>query len=299
MIGGPTASGKSGLALQLAQHFHAEIFSADSRQIYKEISVGTAKPTVSELASVTHHFINHVSVSEPYSVGKYIVEIRKKLAGYFEKSEVAIVVGGTGLYLRALLEGIDDLPPSDRNIIRELEAGFEKNGIQFLQDMLQNLDPDYYKIVDKYNPRRLIRALSVSISQNKPYSSLLGKNKKQLTPPAHVIGIILNPPRPLLYERINDRVDEMICKGLEEEVKSMVPFRHHDALKTVGYNEFFEFFDGKITREEAIALIKQNSRRYAKRQVTWFKKYGAGQFFEEINSEKIMEYILQKMNYTK
>jgi tRNA dimethylallyltransferase len=290
-IAGPTASGKSGLALQLAHLLQADIFSADSRQIYKEISIGTAKPTKEELMSVTHHFIDFLDIEKPYTAGQFAADLTVSLENYFQNHQIAILVGGTGLYFKAFLQGFDELPDVDPKINDRLKQQYQESGIEYLQNLLQHSDPEYYFQADIQNPHRLIRALGVTLTSGKPFSSFLKQNPKKNTQNFDVIGIILDPPREILYEAINQRVDNMINAGLENEAKKMYPFKELQALQTVGYKEFFDYFDGKLTKDETINLIKQNSRRYAKRQVTWFKKYGVGTRFDSLNHEAIIKHI--------
>lgn len=294
VIGGPTASGKTRVALNIADYFKAHIFSADSRQIYKEMTIGTAKPDPYILDSIPHHFINHISISAYYSAGMFEKELKAALENYFTTSDVAIVAGGTGLYLKALTEGFDEVPQADPAIMEELQHVFESEGIQRLQEMLKELDPEYYQKSDINNPHRLLRALHVTLSAGKPYSSFLGKKKKSQLP-FTIISVYLNPPRETLYQAINARVDLMMAAGLEKEVTDLMAYEHHQALQTVGYAELFRYFKGEITREKAVDLIKQNSRRYAKRQITWFKKFGQGQSFTEPNNEAVLAYILEQM----
>jgi tRNA dimethylallyltransferase len=290
-IAGPTASGKTGLALQLGHVFQADIFSADSRQIYKEISIGTAKPAKEELLSVTHHFIDILDIDKPYTAGQFAADLAVSLETYFQNHQIAILVGGTGLYFKAFLQGFDELPDVDPKINDLLKQQYQESGIEHLQNLLQNSDPEYYLQADIQNPHRLIRALGVTLTSGQPFSSFLKQNPKKNTQNFDVIGIILDPPREILYDAINQRVDNMIDAGLEDEAKKMYPFRELQALQTVGYKEFFDYFDGKLTKDEAISLIKQNSRRYAKRQVTWFKKYGIGKRFDTVDYDTITNYI--------
>ena len=258
------------------------------------MTIGTAKPDPYILDSIPHHFINHISISAYYSAGMFEKELKAALENYFTTSDVAIVAGGTGLYLKALTEGFDEVPQADPAIMEELQHVFESEGIQRLQEMLKELDPEYYQKSDINNPHRLLRALHVTLSAGKPYSSFLGKKKKSQLP-FTIISVYLNPPRETLYQAINARVDLMMAAGLEKEVTDLMAYEHHQALQTVGYAELFRYFKGEITREKAVDLIKQNSRRYAKRQITWFKKFGQGQSFTEPNNEAVLAYILEQM----
>jgi tRNA dimethylallyltransferase len=291
VVAGPTASGKTFLSLALARKYNAEIFSADSRQLYKELNIGTAKPSDKELADIPHHFINHVSIQDNYTAGIFQRELTIKLNHYFKDKNIAIVAGGTGLYIKSFLEGLDDLPPVNAETVEYLNTQYAEKGIPFLRELLKKHDPVYYETVDTSNPRRMIRALSVCLSQNLPYSSFLGAHKNNPSGKFETIGIILSPPRDILYANINKRVDEMIEKGLEAEVRSLLEWKNKTALNTVGYSEFFDYFDHLHTLEKTIELIKQNSRRYAKRQTTWFKKFGTGSTFTQWDDKTIFEYI--------
>jgi tRNA dimethylallyltransferase len=270
IIGGPTASGKTDCAIQLAQHFGTEILSADSRQFYKEMSIGTAKPQLSDLAKAKHHFIGNLSIHDAYSVGDFERDALAVLDTIFETHDTAIMVGGTGLYIRAVCEGLDVFPEVPLPIRDEFEAIFENEGIEPLQKLLQEVDYEYFIKADIHNPMRLIRALSVWKVSGKPFSSFRLGNKveRNFTP----IYIALDLPREVLYDRINRRVDLMMAEGLLEEAKSLYPFKHLNALQTVGYSELFAHFDGEMTLEEAVDKIKQHTRNYAKRQMTWFRK---------------------------
>lgn len=289
IISGPTASGKTALAVSLAQRFQSDIFSADSRQIYTEMSIGTAKPEQDILAQVRHHFISNVSIHQVYTVGKYVEEMKILLASYFETHDVAIIVGGTGLYLNALIRGLDNLPASNPVIVEEIISKSAQFGLPYLASWLLKLDPEYHARVDLNNPHRIIRALAVSIAENKPYSSFLGKNKTPL--PYTVQGLVLIPEREVLYTRIEDRVDLMVELGLEEEARTLFQYKSLNALQTVGYQEFFRYFEGEISRDQAIAEIKKNSRRYAKRQITWLKKYGIGKIFTQWDLQEIIQHL--------
>lgn len=267
---GPTAIGKTKLAIKLAKHFNTEILSADSRQFYKELPIGTAAPTPEELAEAPHHFIHNRSISEDYNVGAYERDALKKLEDLFKTHDIVIAVGGSGLYIDALNEGLHSFPEIDQKVKEDLAAQFETHGITYLQETLKDLDPNYYNKVDLNNHTRLLRALEVCKSSGKPYSSFLEQEK----PPRFFksIYIGLEADRAVLYNRINLRVDYMMADGLLEEVKSVVDFRNHNALQTVGYKELFQYLDKELSLEEAIQEIKKNSRRYAKRQISWFRR---------------------------
>jgi tRNA dimethylallyltransferase len=269
-IVGPTAIGKTKLAIVLAQHFKTEIISADSRQFFKEMSIGTAVPSTDELSQVTHHFIQHKSITEPYSVGDFERDAIKKLSQLFKTKKVVIMVGGSGLYVDAITYGLNTFPHIDPKIREELNSDLKEHGLPFLQEKLQRVDPAYYEKVDIHNPQRIIRALEVSIGSGKPYSSFLYKPKSKKN--FKVLTVGLKADRSLIYDRINKRVDVMLAKELLAEAKQVYPFRNYNALQTVGYKELFNYFDGDWTLEFAISEIKKNTRRFAKRQLTWFLK---------------------------
>lgn len=271
VIAGPTASGKTKRAIELAEQFHCDIFSADSRQIYKELNIGVAKPTPDELIKVKHHFINHISIHEEYNAGRYELEVDNALNEYFQNHDKAILVGGTGLYITAVLEGLDDFPAVDKDIKLGLETDWLNGKQELILEELKLKDFETYQSIDKENSRRVIRALSVIRSSGKKFSAFKSSEKKQ-----HEFKVTKNymdMPREELYERINQRVDEMMEEGLLEEVKNLLPFQHIQALQTVGYSELFNYFNGIYSLDEAVDKIKQHSRNYAKRQMTWFNKY--------------------------
>ncbi len=270
VIGGPTAVGKSALAMQLAQELHTEILSADSRQLFRQLDIGTAKPSPDELAAVRHHFVDHCDLTETFTVYQYEKEALALLEQLYRHRNVAVVCGGTGLYIKALLQGLDEIPSVPIAVRDQLERQLGEKGLAPLQARLRALDPDYYMQVDPHNPRRLLRALSVIEHTGRPFSSFLRQQPKPR--PFVAIPILLEMDRTMLYERIERRVDEMLARGLEAEVKSLIPHRHTQALQTVGYQEWMPYFDGEIDLPEVIRLIKRNSRRYAKRQMTWFRK---------------------------
>jgi tRNA dimethylallyltransferase len=270
VIAGPTASGKTAAAIQLAQHFNTVIVSADSRQFFREMSIGTAKPTEEELSAAPHYFINSHSITEPFSVGDFERQCMELLGDLFTKHDVVILVGGSGLYIKAVTEGFDELPIADPGIRDRLNSELATNGIAPLQERLKQVDPKYYTEADTNNPQRIIRALEVYEATGNPISSYRKStiNKR----PFHIIKFGLDMPREKLYDRINQRVDMMVKDGLVEEVAALAPYRNYNALNTVGYSELFNYFDGKIDVDTAIATIKQNTRRFAKRQLTWFRK---------------------------
>lgn len=269
-IVGPTAIGKTKLAIALAQHYKTEIISADSRQFFKEMNIGTAVPSTEELAAAPHHFIQHKSILESYSVGDFEREAIDKLDELFTNNAVVILVGGSGLYVDAITKGLDHFPEVDGSIRLKLNQELTENGISILQEQLKGLDPEYFEIVDIHNPHRLVRALEICIGSGKPYSSFLNKGKNKR--PFKTITIGIEADREMIYDRINLRVDLMIKAGLLDEVKSLIDHKALNALQTVGYKELFNYFDGLWELDFAISEIKKNSRRFAKRQLTWFRK---------------------------
>ncbi|MDP4913881.1 MAG: tRNA (adenosine(37)-N6)-dimethylallyltransferase MiaA [Saprospiraceae bacterium] len=267
-IGGPTASGKTALAIQLAEKYHTEILSVDSRQFYREMNIGTAKPTQEEQDRVPHHFINHVSIHDPYDIGLFEKESMTLLEDRFKHHDILIAVGGSGLYFKAMLEGIDTFPPVSPDILVQLQKEYLEKGIDYLKGQLQEVDPNYFQIVDQHNPVRLIRAISIYRETGLPFSSFrTGKKVKRFFESQ---CFYLSPPRAILYERINDRVDKMVEDGLIDEVRSLKEFKELKALQTVGYTELFKYFSNEYEIKEAILKIKQHTRQYAKRQLTWF-----------------------------
>ena len=271
VIVGPTASGKTSLSIKLAKKFKCGIISADSRQFYKEMSIGTAKPTSIELEEAPHFFINNLSVVDSYSVGKFIEQVNNFFEEYYKNNDIIILVGGSGLFIDGVLKGLDDFPEINDEIRNELNLDFDTKGIKNLCKRLKVVDPEYYDVVDQNNPRRVIRALEVYYSTNKPYSSFLSRDKsyrKDIN--IKLIGI--NPKREKLNLRIENRVDYMINNGLVDEVKNLYDYKDYNALNTVGYSEIFKFIDGDISLDEAIDLIKLNTRKYSKRQMTWFRR---------------------------
>lgn len=282
---GPTAIGKTTLAIDIAKLYQTEIISADSRQFFKEMSIGTAKPSLYELNEVKHHFINSNNVTDEISVGSFEKEAIVTIENLFTKHDVVVMVGGSGLYINAILYGFDDIPDADLELRENLNKEFEQKGIIPLQEMLKVLDPDYYAQVDINNQQRIIRGLEVCISTGKPFSSFRNAASKKRSFEHIIIG--LNTDREKLYYRINHRVDEMMKEGLLEEVKALIAYKSLNALKTVGYTEIFNHLEGSVTLEAAIEKIKLNTRHFAKRQVTWFKKYPNIYWFEPNELEKI------------
>jgi tRNA dimethylallyltransferase len=287
---GATAIGKTALSIKLAQHFNAEIISCDSRQFYKEMTIGTAVPSAEELASAPHHFIQNKSIFDGYSVGQFEKDALKKLDELFSKNNIVIMVGGSGLYTNAVLEGFDDFPDINPEIRKKLNKQIENGELEILQNQLKELDPESYQTIEIENPHRLIRALEICIGTEKPYSSFKNKNKikRNFIP----IKIGLTADRELMYNRINQRVAIMLQEGLLEEAKKLVPYKELNALQTVGYRELFDYFDGKCTLEFAVEEIKKNTRRFAKRQVTWNKKDESIHWFDfKTNPSEIIKKI--------
>lgn len=270
-IAGPTGVGKTKLSLELAKCIDTEIISCDSRQFYKEMNIGTAVPTTKELKEVRHHFIHNKSIKDIYTVVDFEKEAIKKLNLLFKKKETIIMVGGSGMYADALMFGMDEFPEVPKEIRNQINVFYKSHGLKGLQELLRDKDLKYYTRVDINNPVRLIRALEVCLTSKKPFSSFLGKYRE----PRDFISkiFILECPRKILYEKINSRVDQMMTSGLENEVRKLIDFKELSTLKTVGYKELFPYFENKKSLEDAILEIKKNSRRYAKRQITWFKKY--------------------------
>jgi tRNA dimethylallyltransferase len=289
VIGGPTASGKTALAIRLAKHFGTEILSADSRQFYREMGIGTAKPTEQELAEAPHHFINSLSIHEPYNVGDYEREAMACLERLFEKRDVAILSGGSGLFVKALCEGLDEFPDVPAPLREAVEALFLEKGLAALQEELRTLDPEYFETVDLQNPHRLIRAVSVCRAAGRPYSSFRSGRKAQRF--FRPIFIELSWDRTTLYERIHERVAQMVQGGLLEEARALFPYRHLSALQTVGYQELFRYFEGASDWETALEDIRRNSRRYAKRQLTWTRRDGYWKHFHPDEWPLLLDYL--------
>ena len=287
---GPTAIGKTALSIDLAQHFGCDIISCDSRQFFKEMKIGTAVPSDEELAGATHHFIQNKSIFESYSVGDFEQEALTKLDELFQKNNIQIMVGGSGLYVDAVLKGFDDFPDIDNSVRETINAKFDTLGIEYLQQQLQELDSEYYNKLSVenpqtlQNPQRMKRFVEVCIGSGKPYSSFIGKrrNVRNFTP----IVIGLEADRDVMYDRINQRVDIMLNEGLLAEAQSLYPNKHLNALQTVGYRELFDYFDRKTTLEFAIEQIKMNTRRFAKRQITWFKRTENVSWFDYLTDKK-------------
>lgn len=289
-VTGPTAIGKTAMAIELARHFNCEIISVDSRQFFKEMAIGTAVPNKEELEAAPHHFIQNISVFDEYTVGDFERDAIALLDELYKTNDYAVLVGGSGLYIDAVLKGFDDFPDIDPAVRDEIIANYEIYGITWLQDELEKRDPVHYEKVAKENPQRLMRALEVCIGTGKPYSSFLNikKNSRRFTP----IVIGLDAERETMYNRINQRVDIMVNNGLIEEARALYPHKKLNALQTVGYRELFSYFDGEIPLDFAIEEIKKNTRRFAKRQMTWFKRTEGIKWFDfKTPAQDIINYI--------
>ncbi len=290
VVCGPTASGKTKLAITIAKHFNAEIFSADARQFYREMNIGTAKPTAEELGEVQHHFINNLSIHDEYTAGKFEQEVMEQLEVYFQTKSVAVLCGGSGLFIRAVCEGLEDKTEISETIREAVRA----LSLEEMQAKLLELDPEFYASVDIQNPRRLTRALEVILSSGQKMSAQHTGAKKNRPFSTHIIGTEL--PRDILYHQINQRVDQMIAEGLEAEATSLYPFRTLQPLQTVGYREWFDFIEEKQSREKTIELIKQNTRHYAKRQITWFNKTEHLKWFHPNQAETILSHLAKEIH---
>ena len=293
VIVGPTGSGKTDLSIRVAEHYACPIISTDSRQFYRGIPIGTAQPDNEQLERVEHHFIASHELTDDFNCGAYEVAALKRLEELFYKHDTVVAVGGSGLYVKALCEGMDDLPEVEPALRQQLSDRLKREGLEALAEQLRELDPTFYEVVDRKNPARVLRALEVCIATGKPYSALRTGVKRER--PFNIVKIGVTMERAVLYERIDRRVDIMVKAGLEQEARKVYPLRHLNSLQTVGYREMFDYFDGSISRDEAIELIKRNSRRYAKRQLTWFGRDGEIEWFLPSETEKIVEYIDSKV----
>ena len=289
VLAGPTASGKTATAIKLAKAFNTEIISADSRQFYKELSIGTAAPTEDELRQVKHHFVHHLSIDDKYDVAEYEKDVLLYLKEYFKTNDIAIMTGGSGLFIDAVCNGLDEMPDISEETRAEVTQIYEKGGLEALQIEVERVDPEYYSIVDKQNPRRLQRAIEVFHQTGKPYSTFRQRNAAERE--FDVIKLALLWDRNDLIERINKRVDCMMEQGLLEEVKSVYPKRHLNSLNTVGYKELFDYLDGKCILEQAVEQIKISTRQYAKRQMTWLRKYNDYQWFTVNQVDEMISFI--------
>ena len=289
VIVGATGSGKTDLSIAVAEHFAAPIISTDSRQFYRGMAIGTAQPSREQMARVEHHLVDCLDVSEEFNCGAYERVALERLAELFAKYDTVVAVGGSGLYIKALCEGMDNLPDAEPALREELLRRLETEGLEPLVEQLRELDEVYYNEVDRCNPQRVLRAVEVCLATGKPYSSFRKGGTKQRD--FEIVKVGIDYPREELYDRINRRVDMMMEAGLEEEARAMLPCRHLNALQTVGFSELFDYFDGAITKEEAVELIKRNSRRYAKRQMTWFRRDKDIKWFVKPSPEEVIAYL--------
>ena len=293
VIVGPTGSGKTSLSIDIARHYSAPIISTDSRQVYRGMAIGTAQPSAEELATAEHHFIADREIFDDFNCGRYEQEALARLEELFSKHDVVVTVGGSGLYIQALCDGLDALPEADDELRQELKHRLENEGIESLVAQLRELDEKYVDEVDVYNPQRIVRALEVCLVSGRPYSELRRGSVAQRN--FDIIKVGTEMDREVLYDRINRRVDIMLRNGLLSEVEALLPYRHLNSLQTVGYREFFDYFDGKCSLEESVELVKRNSRRYAKRQMTWFRRDESIAWFSPERVEEIIEYIDSKI----
>ena len=289
VVVGPTASGKTDLSIALARHYNAPILSTDSRQVYKGLPIGTAYPSEEQLQSVEHHFIAERELTEDFNCGQYEKEALERLDTLFKSVNTVVAVGGSGLYIRALCEGMDSLPEADATLREQLATRLQNEGVECLANQLRELDPEYYQVVDRNNPARIMRALEVCLSSGQKYSELRKGERKERD--FQIVKIGVSMPREQLYDRVNRRVEMMIAAGLEAEARSVLTYRHCNSLHTVGYSEMFDYFDGKTTLDEAIELIKRNTRHYAKRQMTWFRRDEQIAWFAPTDYQQIIKYI--------
>jgi tRNA dimethylallyltransferase len=289
VIAGPTAVGKTAIAIKVAQHYKTEIISADSRQCFKELSIGVARPSIEELKAIKHHFIATHSIQDEVTAAGFEQYALQKTNELFQQHDTLLMVGGTGLYIKAFCEGLDNIPAIDPAVRENIVSNYEAKGLQWLQEEVQAKDPEFYKVGEVQNPQRMMRALEVVVSTGQ--SILYFRKGQKAKRDFDIIKIGLELPKEELHQRIHNRVDNMIKEGLVEEVKSLIPFKQLNALQTVGYSEIFEYMDGKIGLEQAITDIKTNTRQYAKRQMTWFKRDKEINWFNTHNTDEIIRYM--------
>lgn len=294
VIVGPTAIGKTGLAIKIANFFNTSVISADSRQFFRELKIGTAAPTAEEKQLAVHHFAGHLSIHDPYNVSMFEGDVLHLLEVLFRERDFAVMTGGSGLYIDAVCKGIDNMPGADPGIRMKVEELYQKYGIEYLQNELRRLDPEYFAVVDKANPNRLKRALEVCLATGRTFTSF--RKDEPALRPFNILKVGVNRPRHELFDRIARRTGQMIDQGLVEEVRGLLPFRHLNALNTVGYKEIFDYLDEKVTLEQAIENMKTNTRRYAKRQLTWFKRDKEIRWFLPEHVEEILEYIKNQID---
>ena len=295
IIAGPTAVGKTAVAIEIAKHFSTEIISADSRQCYKELNIGVARPSDEELATVPHHFIASHSVNDIVNAGVFEQYALEKTNQLFQQSDVLVMVGGTGLYIKAFCEGMDFIPQVPDQIRKEVIKAYNKNGLPWLQEHVKTLDPQFYDVGEVQNPQRLMRALEIFYATKKSILDFRKGNKE--TRDFKLAKIALELPQEMLYQNINERVDKMMESGLLDEVRSLMPYQHLNALQTVGYKELFDHLNGKIALTDAVAEIKKNTRQYSKRQLTWFKKDKDYAWFQPGHVDKIKEHLKDALIY--
>jgi tRNA dimethylallyltransferase len=295
VLAGPTAVGKTSCGIEVAKHFETEIISADSRQIYQETTIGTAVPSPHELAQVKHHFIQTISVKEPYNASLYEAQVLERLDALFKVHDLVVMVGGSGLYIDAVCHGIDDLPKVDPRLREELLERFKIEGLEALTGQLQQLDPVSYGRIDLKNHMRVLKALEVSLQTGRPYSSFLSNTKKKR--PFRILKMALDMERETLYKRINQRVEQMLSAGLLEEVRQVQDLRGYRAMKTVGYRELFMVLDGALSLDEGMDLIQRNTRKFARKQLTWFRKENQYQWFTPDKCQELIKRIVQESGY--
>ncbi len=294
IVCGPTAVGKTAVAIELAKYFHTQIISADSRQCFKELNIGVAKPSLDELNSVTHHFINSHSIHENVNAGVFETYALNAVNEIFQQNNIAIMVGGTGLYIKSFCEGMDTMPAIDLSIREKIKQQYESNGLLWLQEQLQSKDPVFWQTAEQQNPQRLMRALEIVEATGQSNIDFRKGDKQQRDFDIFKIGLTL--PREILYTRINNRVDTMMEQGLLNEVENLIPQKSLNALQTVGYKEFFNYFEGSSTLENAVEELKKNTRHYAKRQMTWFKKDESVQWFQPNEIEMMIGELVAKLD---